>query len=261
MSVVDVARNALLEVTEANQVGEHIQNFDADGLAIIQFENTHAGYVGWRWCASVNPEFLTVNEVWLEPGEGALVAKAWIPWVERLQPGDLVPGDVIETPLDDERLVPGYADVEGLEQQIEPLTPLWWSLGLGRVRVLSNTGVDEAVARWRQGDNGPRSPFARYAELNCVNCGWLVPVGGKLGQAFGICANSLSPSDGKVVSFDHGCGAHSESVLKSNVAVGGSLVIDEVTVDELEADEIFESVELAESHVEDQSDQQENLQD
>lgn len=261
MSVVDVARTALLEIADANQVGEHIQNLDQDGLAIIQFENTHAGYIGWRWCASVNPEFLTVNEVWLEPGDGALVAKAWVPWVERLQPGDLVPGDVIETPLDDVRLAPGYTDVEGLEQQIEPLTPLWWSLGLGRVRVLSNTGVDEAVARWRQSDNGPRSPFARYAELNCVNCGWLIPIGGKLGQAFGICANSLSPSDGKVVSFDHGCGAHSESVLKSHVSVGGSLVIDEISVDEIDPDHFLESVELEESHEEVQLDQEETQQD
>ncbi|MEN9922628.1 MAG: hypothetical protein RIS09_142 [Actinomycetota bacterium] len=240
MNAIDVARKALLEIAEVAQVGEHLQSVEADGLQIIQFENTHQGYVGWRWCASVNLEYLTVNEVWLEPGDGALVAKAWVPWSSRLQPGDLVPGDVIETADDDTRLVPGYTDVENMELQIEPLTPLWWSLGLGRVRVLSNEGVDEAVARWRQGDNGPRSPFARYAELNCVNCGWLIPVGGKLGQAFGICANSLSPSDGKVVSFDHGCGAHSESVLKSNVAVSGSLVIDEVTVDQIDPSELIE---------------------
>jgi hypothetical protein len=94
-----------------------------------------------------------------------------------------------------------------------------------------------------------------------VNCGWLIPVGGKLGQAFGICANALSPSDGKVVSFDHGCGAHSESVLKSHVAVSSSLVIDEITVDEIDRDSLPESVELDESREEDQEDQEENQQD
>ena len=31
------------------------------------------------------------------------------------------------------------------------------------------------------------------------------------GRAFGLCANEFSPSDGKVVSLDHGCGAHSEA--------------------------------------------------
>jgi hypothetical protein len=30
---------------------------------------------------------------------------------------------------------------------------------------------------------------------------------------FGVCANEYSPSDGKVVSFDHGCGAHSEALV------------------------------------------------
>jgi hypothetical protein len=27
---------------------------------------------------------------------------------------------------------------------------------------------------------------------------------------FGVCANEWSPSDARVVSLDHGCGAHSE---------------------------------------------------
>ena len=28
---------------------------------------------------------------------------------------------------------------------------------------------------------------------------------------FGVCANDWSPDDGRVVSRDHGCGAHSET--------------------------------------------------
>ena len=31
---------------------------------------------------------------------------------------------------------------------------------------------------------------------------------------FGLCANALSPDDGKVVSMDHGCGAHSETAVE-----------------------------------------------
>lgn len=30
---------------------------------------------------------------------------------------------------------------------------------------------------------------------------------------FGVCANGNANDDGKVVSFDHGCGAHSEITL------------------------------------------------
>jgi hypothetical protein len=33
---------------------------------------------------------------------------------------------------------------------------------------------------------------------------------GALRPMFGVCANEWSPSDGQVVSIDHGCGAHSE---------------------------------------------------
>ena len=43
-----------------------------------------------------------------------------------------------------------------------------------------------------------------------MTCGFLVRLGGLLGQAFGVCANEYSPSDGHVVTIDHGCGAHSE---------------------------------------------------
>ena len=34
---------------------------------------------------------------------------------------------------------------------------------------------------------------------------------GSLGALFGVCANEWSPDDGRVVAFDHGCGAHSET--------------------------------------------------
>ena len=34
-------------------------------------------------------------------------------------------------------------------------------------------------------------------------------------QMFGVCANEWSPSDGKVVSLDHGCGAHSQTDVPS----------------------------------------------
>jgi hypothetical protein len=34
---------------------------------------------------------------------------------------------------------------------------------------------------------------------------------GALRAMFGVCANEWSPSDGTVVTIDHGCGAHSET--------------------------------------------------
>ncbi len=54
---------------------------------------------------------VTVDEVVLLPGVGALLAPAWVPWSARLQAGDLGIGDVLPTAVDDERLMPGYAAV------------------------------------------------------------------------------------------------------------------------------------------------------
>ena len=45
---------------------------------------------------------------------------------------------------------------------------------------------------------------------------------------FGVCTNAFSPSDGKVVSYDHGCGAHSEvAVLPGPVEVAPPVGDDE----------------------------------
>ena len=55
--------------------------------------------------------------------------------------------------------------------------------------------------------------MARSVSLTCATCGFLVPIGGPLGQAFGLCAQEMSPADGAVVSLAFGCGAHSEIAL------------------------------------------------
>jgi hypothetical protein len=33
---------------------------------------------------------------------------------------------------------------------------------------------------------------------------------------FGVCANGRVPDDGRVVALDHGCGGHSETILKAS---------------------------------------------
>jgi hypothetical protein len=38
----------------------------------------------------------------------------------------------------------------------------------------------------------------------------MLPMGGPLGQQFAVCANRMSPADGRVVALTFGCGAHSE---------------------------------------------------
>lgn len=215
---VDLARTAVLEVAPADHVGEHLGvQADEERVATHRFSCPAPGYRGWYWAVTVaraaRAKVATVDEVVLLPGPEALVAPAWLPWSQRVAPGDLGVGDVLPTQADDPRLAPGWSGLDDLAAAAdEPgLRPNGWELGVGRQRVLSVTGRDDATERWLAGDTGPETPMARSAPGSCSTCGFLMPIGGPTGSAFGVCANGMSPADGRVVSLAFGCGAHSEA--------------------------------------------------
>jgi hypothetical protein len=232
-AAVELARAAAVDVAgDPAAVGDH-QGVTAEPLAgelgsgaplaAEQFGAvaTHSfaaalpGYVGWHWAVTVahvpGDGTVTVDEVVLLPGEQALLAPAWVPWHERLRPGDLSVGDVLPTTEDDPRLVPAYLTGE---------KPDGWELdvvdeiGLGRSRVLSIEGRELASQRWYDSDQGPEAPLAQSAPGRCVGCGFLVRLTGPLSTVFGVCANEFANDDGRVVSLNHGCGAHSEAQLR-----------------------------------------------
>jgi len=101
----------------------------------------------------------------------------------------------------------------------------------GRSRVLSAVGRDTAAERWHDSEHGPRSPIAHAAPAQCLTCGFFVPLSGELGRLFGACANEYAPDDGRVVSADHGCGAHSEAMADAATARTVAPVIDEFGYD------------------------------
>ncbi|MBQ6644042.1 MAG: DUF3027 domain-containing protein, partial [Saccharopolyspora sp.] len=75
-------------------VGAHVGvEPEGDGVATHYFESNYPGYVGWRWAVTVAlaapDEPVTVSEVVLLPGQDALTAPAWVPWHDRVRPGDL----------------------------------------------------------------------------------------------------------------------------------------------------------------------------
>jgi hypothetical protein len=92
--------------------------------------------------------------------------------------------------------------------------PVVDELGLGRARVLSLEGRELAAQRWYDGEQGPDVPLAQSAPGRCYGCGFMVRIAGPLSTQFGVCANEFANDDGRVVSFDHGCGAHSEAQLR-----------------------------------------------
>ena len=230
-AAVELARAAAVETAGDPQlVGEHLgatpepaapstDDVAPEALGAVLthiFASTLPGYVGWHWAVTVarapGEDVVTVDEVVLLPGDSALLAPAWVPWHERLRPGDLSVGDVLPSTEDDARLAPAYTvdddsadDPEGRVVASE--------IGLGRERVMSAEGRREALARWTVGEFGPDSSMARHAPGPCATCGFYLPLAGSLRQSVGACGNAYAPADGRVVTADYGCGAHSQATL------------------------------------------------
>jgi hypothetical protein len=299
-------------------VGEH-RGVTADGDRVVThlFSCLDPAYRGWCWAVTVarasRAKNVTIDETLLIPGPEAILAPDWVPWKERVLPGDLGVGDLLPAPPDDARLVPaaslegddGVSDwgettwampgtepedlvpvpsaellAEGLDDDqdvaIDDLddaetiaavvaagasatetSPGAGAEGLGsgtgtetsgaagadvvrqdvlgdrpsRARVLSAIGRDDTALRWYTSEHGPKSPLANAAPGLCSGCGFFVRLGGPLGRVFGVCANEYAPDDGRVVSVDHGCGAHSEGVTAATADQPLRPVIDELGYD------------------------------
>jgi hypothetical protein len=230
VAAVEIARQAAEDVAGPGAVGDHIEAVpEGERVVTHYFACSSRGYRGWRWAVTVarasRARTATVSEVCLLPGPDSVLAPAWVPWSERIAPGDLGAGDVLPYRADDPNLEPGYTSVG--DEEADQLAI--WELGLGRARVLGPVGRDVAAARWYAGPNGPTADVAVSAPAACATCGYFLPLAGALRLLFGVCANEWSPSDGRVVSVDHGCGAHSEIDLEPPGAQGlPSPVLDEM---------------------------------
>jgi len=233
LAASDLARSVLEEIAEPGTVGAHLgMDLLDERLGMHWFECTSPGYRGWRWGVSVarvpRAKVATVCETNLLPGPDAVLAPEWLPYAERLAPGDLGAGDVLPFRPDDPNLEAGF-EATG-EEDVDQMA--FFELGLGRPRVLSAEGREAAATRWYDGDGGPSSEVALKATERCTTCGYFLPMAGALRVTFGVCANEWSPSDGRVVSLDHGCGAHSETDMEHPEPTPvGEPIVDEFAVD------------------------------
>ncbi|MGW6058355.1 DUF3027 domain-containing protein [Streptomyces sp. NPDC055189] len=265
---VGLAREAAEEAAAPGVVGEHVEVLiEGDRVVTHLFECKDFGYRGWRWAVTVarasRGKVVTLDETVLLPGPDALLAPEWVPWSERLRPGDMGPGDLLPTDAEDLRLEPGYsgeeepppnsvfseemaelAEAEDAEITAGPpadlpsapargsIAALADELGMRRARVLSRYGLHAAADRWEE-SHGAKTAMAQAAPASCVSCGFLAPIGGSLGQAFGVCANEFGPADGHVVSLAYGCGGHSEAAVMPAPSRPAAPVLDETRVDVL----------------------------
>ena len=186
LAAVDLARTAAEETAGVMGVGDHLgAQADDDRVVSHFFACPHPGYRGWRWSVTVvrasRAKIITINEVVLLPGDEALLASDWVPWAERIQPGDVTPGLLMPSAGDDPRLEPGFsggesaADSDPAEQSL--MRSVVAELGLGRERVLSAIGRDEATERWLAGDSGPDNQLTKLAPAS------VRPAGSSFGSA------------------------------------------------------------------------------
>ncbi|WP_024366561.1 DUF3027 domain-containing protein [Arthrobacter sp. TB 26] len=92
-AAVDDARAALEGIAPAEQIGRHLAaKSEGDRLVTHLFESKLAGYGGWQWYAVLTrnsrSKVVTVDELGLLPSEDSILAPEWIPWAERVRPGD-----------------------------------------------------------------------------------------------------------------------------------------------------------------------------
>ncbi|MGW1295270.1 DUF3027 domain-containing protein [Streptomyces sp. NPDC002533] len=259
---VDLARSAAEEAAAPGVVGEHVGVVsEGDRVVTHYFEAKEPGYRGWRWAVTVarasRAKNVTLDETVLLPGADALLAPEWVPWSERLRPGDMGPGDLLPTEAEDLRLEPGWtgedepppnsvvseelaelADSEDAELTDRPvavtsrgsIAAVAEELGTRRARVLSRYGLYAAADRWDEAF-GPKTPMAQAAPATCVSCAFLIPMAGSLKQAFGVCANEFGPADGHVVSLAYGCGGHSEAAVMPKPVRPADHALDTMRVD------------------------------
>ena len=93
-----LAHDAVVDEMGARLVGSYLGfAMESERFGTHTFACDDPAYVGWQWAVSVSRvprgKAATICEIALLPGPESLVAPEWVPWSDRIRPGDLGVGD------------------------------------------------------------------------------------------------------------------------------------------------------------------------
>src|SRR5690625_3970427 len=97
---VDIAKTAITEFADVHDIGAHLGvTADDERLVTHRFVAKVPGYGGWEFFATLarapRAKNITVCETGMLPGENAIVAPDWVPWMERASEEERIRLDAI----------------------------------------------------------------------------------------------------------------------------------------------------------------------
>lgn len=123
VEAVDIAKATIEDFADNSEIGDHLGAVAEDERVVThRFEAHVPGYRGWTFYATLarapRSKVITVSETGMLPGDNALLAPEWVPWMERASEEERIRLDAIAAGEDPAKALEaaGY----GPEQQPEP---------------------------------------------------------------------------------------------------------------------------------------------
>ena len=209
MGAADQARTAIVEFSGPTpSATTSASSFEDPTAATHRFLAGMPGYQGWQWAVVVaaypGADHATISEVVLVPGPTALLAPQWVPWEERVQPGDLSPGDLLAAQPTTRGWCPVTCRPATPSSTSSPARSGWAAARCsahGAASTPHSAGTTATTVRVRRWPARPAGFAATAASISARRLA---------GHAFGVCGNEMS-ADGHVVAGEYGCGAHSDT--------------------------------------------------
>lgn len=124
---IDIAKTALIDFADEAEIGDHIGvTADDERVVTHRFAAKVRGYGGWELFTTLarapRSKVVTVCESGMLPGENAILAPEWVPWMERASDEERIRLDAIAAGEDPAKALEeaGYGQPPAGEDQAQP---------------------------------------------------------------------------------------------------------------------------------------------